>query len=259
VRALVERIVDRTSDMAASVVNHALAEEGELVRGRLDEIAAPTRVIHGRSDPLFPYGHAEALAREIPHAELLPLEGVGHQMPPRAWWSSVIPAMLRHTSGGWEAQGDWLASRSIAAGDPTGWFDRLGRGSFPMALCRVHANVRVSSFLAVCVEGPDGAHAEIVQACGRDRGWGADQGVADPGAGPRRANPGPDGRLASGQPDRGAELADYATPAERGDLEKTLDRYPYGTTHELRDILARQSMADDIRIRNWSGTQGWRG
>ena len=38
------------------------------------------------------------------------------------------------------------------------------------------------------------------------------------------------------------ELAGYATPAERGDLEETLDRYPYGTTHELRDILARQSM-----------------
>ena len=54
------------------------------------------------------------------------------------------------------------------------------------------------------------------------------------------------------------ELAGYATPAERGDLEAILDRYPYGTTHELRGILARQSMADDIRIRNWSGTQGWR-
>jgi SAM-dependent methyltransferase len=94
-------------------------------RGRIDEITAPTLVIHGTADPLFPYGHGEALAREIPHAELLPLEGVGHQTPPRAWWTSVIPAMLRHTSGGWEAQGDRLASRSIAAGDPTGWFDRL--------------------------------------------------------------------------------------------------------------------------------------
>ena len=99
VRALVERIVDRTSDMAASVMNHALAEEGELACGRLDEIAAPTLVIHGTVDPLFPYGHAEALARGIPGAELLPLEGVGHQMPPRAWWTSVITAMLRHTSG----------------------------------------------------------------------------------------------------------------------------------------------------------------
>ena len=49
------------------------------------------------------------------------------------------------------------------------------------------------------------------------------------------------------------ELAGYATPAERGDLEATLDRYPYGTTHELRGILARQSMADDIRSRHSPG------
>src|SRR5579859_7721872 len=99
VRALVEQIVDRTNDVAASMMNHALAEEGELARGRLDEIAAPTLVIHGTADPMFPYGHAEALARGIPRAELLPLEGVGHQVPPRPWWPSVIAAMLRHTSG----------------------------------------------------------------------------------------------------------------------------------------------------------------
>ena len=99
VRALVERIVDRTNDMAASMTNHALIEEGELARGRLDEIAAPTLVIHGTADPLFPFGHGEALAREIPHAELLPLEGVGHQVPPRPWWASVIAAMLRGHAG----------------------------------------------------------------------------------------------------------------------------------------------------------------
>jgi Dipeptidyl aminopeptidases/acylaminoacyl-peptidases len=99
VRALVERIVDRTNDMAASMTNHAVAEEGELARGRLDQIAAPTLVIHGTADPLFPFGHAGALAREIPRAELLPLAGVGHQVPPQACWTSVIPAMLRHTSG----------------------------------------------------------------------------------------------------------------------------------------------------------------
>src|SRR5215470_14081254 len=97
VRALVERIVDRTNDMAASVMNHAVAEEGEPAPGRLDQIAAPTLVIHGTADPLFPFGHGEALAREIPQAELLPLQGVGHQMPPRPYWASVIPAMLRRT------------------------------------------------------------------------------------------------------------------------------------------------------------------
>lgn len=99
VRALVARIVDRTSDMAASMTNHAVAGEGELVRGRLDEISAPTLVIHGTADPLFPFGHGEALARGIPGARLLPLAGVGHQVPPRAWWTTVIAAMLRHTAG----------------------------------------------------------------------------------------------------------------------------------------------------------------
>jgi hypothetical protein len=34
------------------------------------------------------------------------------------------------------------------------------------------------------------------------------------------------------------ELAGYATPAQRRDLEATLDRYPDGITAEIRDILA---------------------
>jgi hypothetical protein len=36
------------------------------------------------------------------------------------------------------------------------------------------------------------------------------------------------------------ELGAYSTPAERRDLEATLDLYPDGVTDELRDILARQ-------------------
>jgi hypothetical protein len=39
------------------------------------------------------------------------------------------------------------------------------------------------------------------------------------------------------------ELAGYATPAERRDLEAMLDRYPDDMTNELRVILARQAMA----------------
>jgi hypothetical protein len=39
------------------------------------------------------------------------------------------------------------------------------------------------------------------------------------------------------------ELAGYSSWAQRCDLEAALDRYSAGTTHELRDILARQSMA----------------
>lgn len=39
------------------------------------------------------------------------------------------------------------------------------------------------------------------------------------------------------------ELAVYSTPAQRRDLEATLDRYPDGVTRELRDILADVAMA----------------
>ena len=39
------------------------------------------------------------------------------------------------------------------------------------------------------------------------------------------------------------ELAAYSTPAQRCDLEATLDRYPDGITYEMRDILASQSGA----------------
>jgi len=41
------------------------------------------------------------------------------------------------------------------------------------------------------------------------------------------------------------ELRDYATAAQRLDLEATLDRYPDAVTHEVRDILARQSHERD--------------
>jgi hypothetical protein len=39
------------------------------------------------------------------------------------------------------------------------------------------------------------------------------------------------------------ELAAYSTPAQRCDLEATLDRYPDSATYELREILAGQVMA----------------
>lgn len=38
------------------------------------------------------------------------------------------------------------------------------------------------------------------------------------------------------------ELAAYSTPAERRDLEATLERYPEAATRELRMILAAQSL-----------------
>jgi len=45
---------------------------------RLDEIDAPTLVVHGDADALVPYANGELLARRIPGARLHTLRGVGH-------------------------------------------------------------------------------------------------------------------------------------------------------------------------------------
>jgi pimeloyl-ACP methyl ester carboxylesterase len=101
------RIVDRSRDIQASMTNHAILDDTSAASPpRIDRISAPALVIHGTADPLFPYPHAEALAGTIPGARLLPLPGIGHQMPPPGTWDTVVPALLRHTSGGWDAQGD---------------------------------------------------------------------------------------------------------------------------------------------------------
>jgi pimeloyl-ACP methyl ester carboxylesterase len=95
-RALLGRVYDRSPGLA-SANNHFLVEGSEMPRARLGEIAAPTLVIHGTDDPLFPPAHGEALAREIPGARLLLVDGLGHELPPWAW-DEVLPALIAVTA-----------------------------------------------------------------------------------------------------------------------------------------------------------------
>lgn len=97
-RILLGRVVDRTINIQSSMTNHRILEGGEPLRPRLHEIVAPTLVLHGTEDPLFPLAHGEALASEIPGARLLALEGVGHEHPPRQVWGLVVNAILEHTA-----------------------------------------------------------------------------------------------------------------------------------------------------------------
>lgn len=97
------RIIGRAWDRSPSIAsgqNHWQLSGGESVHDRLGEITTPTLVLHGTADPLFPYGHGEALAQEIPRARLVPLEGMGHQMPPPDLWDTVIPAIFSVSDGG---------------------------------------------------------------------------------------------------------------------------------------------------------------
>jgi pimeloyl-ACP methyl ester carboxylesterase len=94
-RALAGRDVARASDFR-SAQNHDLLHDEERPREPLSSIAAPTLVIHGTADPMFPIGHGEALVEEIPDARLLRLEGAGHGVY-RADWEATVAAILEHT------------------------------------------------------------------------------------------------------------------------------------------------------------------
>lgn len=100
VRRLATAEVDRTRDMAASMTNHFLLTDDPSTDARLDQISAPTLVLHGTTDPMFPIEHGAALAEEIPGARFQTLPGVGHQQPPPELWDLTIAAIVEHTEAG---------------------------------------------------------------------------------------------------------------------------------------------------------------
>ena len=54
-------------------------------RPALAGVTAPTLVIHGSDDPLAPVSGGRDTAEAIPGAELLIIEGMGHDFPPEVW------------------------------------------------------------------------------------------------------------------------------------------------------------------------------
>jgi pimeloyl-ACP methyl ester carboxylesterase len=63
----------------------------------LKSLTVPTLVIHGDADPLVPVEGGIDTADAIPGAELLIIEGVGHDLSP-AIWPRVIEAIARHAA-----------------------------------------------------------------------------------------------------------------------------------------------------------------
>jgi pimeloyl-ACP methyl ester carboxylesterase len=96
-RELISRDAERARDYAA-IQNHDLIAGEAADVPPLSALAAPTLVLHGTADPMFPIEHGEALAEEIPGASLVRLEGAGHGLL-RDDWDQVAEAILRHTTG----------------------------------------------------------------------------------------------------------------------------------------------------------------
>jgi pimeloyl-ACP methyl ester carboxylesterase len=95
-RDRVRRDVARAIDPAAAQNHDSLAEDDD-EREPLASITAPTLVVHGTADPMFPIEHAEALVREIPGATLLILGGAGHGVD-AADEPTLADAILRHSA-----------------------------------------------------------------------------------------------------------------------------------------------------------------
>ena len=98
-RATATKVWDRTPGTEPAV---QMANQMSMVFSRLDctprwrerlpEVDLPTLVVHGRGDPFFPVGNAEAIARAVPGARLLVIEAA--TAIPDAAAAEVAEAML---------------------------------------------------------------------------------------------------------------------------------------------------------------------
>jgi pimeloyl-ACP methyl ester carboxylesterase len=89
------------------VMAHLIASIYHDTVSRLDQIQAPTLVMHGECDVMTPIANARELARRIPDAELEIVPGAGHAFPLEAAEDSCRRTL------------DWLRAREpIAAGRP---------------------------------------------------------------------------------------------------------------------------------------------
>jgi pimeloyl-ACP methyl ester carboxylesterase len=63
----------------------------------LSSIKVPTLVIHGTSDPLVPVEGGKDTAKVIKGAELILIEGMGHDLPHGGAWPRIVEAIDKHT------------------------------------------------------------------------------------------------------------------------------------------------------------------
>ena len=65
----------------------------------LSTVSVPTLVIHGADDPLVPVEGGKDTAEAVPGAELIIIDGMGHDLPSgKGAWPQIIDAIITHTN-----------------------------------------------------------------------------------------------------------------------------------------------------------------
>ncbi|MGE4589928.1 MAG: alpha/beta fold hydrolase [Acidaminococcaceae bacterium] len=94
-KTFLEKSYDRSFYPAGGVrQNIAILACGDRTAA-LSSIVVPTLVIHGSDDPLIPVEAGEETARVIPGADLLIIEGMGHDLPIGVWMK-IADAISQH-------------------------------------------------------------------------------------------------------------------------------------------------------------------
>jgi pimeloyl-ACP methyl ester carboxylesterase len=91
------RVYERARDLAAGFHHTLAGAAGGDDTAALASVTAPTLVLHGTEDPMFPPAHGEATAAAIPGARLVVVEGLGHTLPV-ALDARLAEEILRHTA-----------------------------------------------------------------------------------------------------------------------------------------------------------------
>jgi pimeloyl-ACP methyl ester carboxylesterase len=95
-REFISRDLERAIDPARLENHGAIGGDEGRWAGRVGEIAAPLLVIHGTADPILPHAHGVALAEAVPGAQLVTIEGGGHELH-EGDWDQILTAIVEHT------------------------------------------------------------------------------------------------------------------------------------------------------------------
>jgi pimeloyl-ACP methyl ester carboxylesterase len=99
-RPRIERAIDRAYNPAGFMrqLTAILGARGRLAR--LRSLETPTLVIHGDADILVPVENGRRVAAAVPGARLVEIEGMGHDVPRRAWErvADEIAALARQSA-----------------------------------------------------------------------------------------------------------------------------------------------------------------
>jgi pimeloyl-ACP methyl ester carboxylesterase len=98
-RALLGRLFDRGVWPQGNARQLLAVSAAPSRRERLGSLRIPTLVIHGTLDPIIRVEAGRDTAAAIPGAELLEIEGMGHDLP-RALWPMLVDAIAKHTARG---------------------------------------------------------------------------------------------------------------------------------------------------------------